>query len=91
MTVHSVRMPVGFGRGINSTGRQLSFMAQLKRCVLAVKATENCLAHAIVIAIAKAETLRSMYRTVDVIIRSVAQKLLPKTGIDLSGGGGSTN
>jgi hypothetical protein len=31
MTVHSVRMPVGFGRGIKSRGRPLPVMAHLKK------------------------------------------------------------
>jgi len=56
MTVHSVRMPVGFGKsGIKSSGRPLSVMAQMKRSVVDVKASENCLAHAIIIAIANVE------------------------------------
>ena len=54
MTVNSVRMPVRFGkRGMNSRGRPLSVMAHLKRSVEEVKAAENCLAHAIIIALAK--------------------------------------
>jgi hypothetical protein len=63
-------------------------MAQLKRSVVEVQATENCLTRAI-IAIAKAENdpeyvaYRRGYK-----IRPVVQKLLAKTGIDLSGGGG---
>ena len=90
-TVHSVRMPVGLGkREIKSMGRPLSFMAQLKTSVVEVKAEDNCLAHAIIIAIAKAENdpeyaaCRRGYK-----IRPVVQKLLAKTGIDLSGGGDS--
>ena len=31
MTVHSVKMPVGFGRGIKSRGRPLPVMAHLKK------------------------------------------------------------
>jgi len=55
MTVHSVWMPVGFGtRAIKSRTLPLSVMAQLKRSVVEVKGSENCLAHAIIIAIAKA-------------------------------------
>jgi len=67
-------------------------MVQLKRNVVEVQATENCLAHAIVIAIGKAENdseyvaYRRGYK-----IRPVVQKLLAKTGIDLSGGGGFPN
>ena len=56
MTVHSVRMPVGFGkRAIKSKGSPLSVMAHLKRSLVEVKAIENCLAHALIIAIAEAE------------------------------------
>jgi hypothetical protein len=50
--MHSVRIPVGFGR-VTTKGRQISVMAHLKRSRIEVKATENCLAHALVIAIAK--------------------------------------
>jgi hypothetical protein len=89
MTVHSVRMPVGFGRGIKSRGRPLSVMAHLKRSVVEVKASENCLAHAIILAIAKVvnDPDYKAYRQ-GRKIRPVVQKLLDKTGIDLSGGGG---
>jgi len=48
-------MPVGFGRGIKRKGRPLSVMAQTKTSVVEVKARENCLAYALIIAIAKAE------------------------------------
>jgi hypothetical protein len=43
-------MPVGFGRGTKSRGRPLSLMAHLKTSVVKVQATDNCLAHAIIIA-----------------------------------------
>ena len=52
VTVHSVTMPAGFGRGIKTKGRPLSVMAHLKRSIVEVKAEESCLAHAIIIAIA---------------------------------------
>ena len=54
-----------------------------------MKATENCLAHEIIIALAKAEKdpenlpSRRGYK-----IRPVVQNLLAKTGIELYGGGG---
>ena len=51
MTVHSVKLPVGFGRRMKSRGRPLSVMAHLKRSVEEVKASENCLSHSIIIAI----------------------------------------
>jgi hypothetical protein len=34
VTVHSVKMPVGFGGGIKTKGRQLSVMAHLKRSII---------------------------------------------------------
>ena len=55
MTVHSVKIPVGFGRRIKRRGRPLSVMSHLKTSVVEMKASENCLAHAIIIAIAKVE------------------------------------
>jgi len=54
LEVHSVKMPVGFGGdGIKSKGRPLDTLAHLKRSIVMVKAETNCLAHAIVFAIAK--------------------------------------
>jgi hypothetical protein len=48
--VHSVRMPVGFGKRAEKTkGRSPSVMAHLKRSIVEVKAKENCLAQALVI------------------------------------------
>jgi hypothetical protein len=52
VTVHSVKMPVGFG-GIKTKGRQLSVMAHLKKSIIEVKAEQNCLAYALIIAIAR--------------------------------------
>ena len=80
---------MGFGRTMKSKARPLSVMAQLKTCV-EVKGTENSLSHAIIIAIAKVQNdpkyvaNRRGYK-----ILPVVQKLLAKTGIDLSGGGDS--
>ena len=81
-----------FGRGMKSKGRPLSVMAHLKTSVVEVKAAENCLVHAIIIAIAKAEngTDYKAYRK-GRKIRPVVRKLLANTGIDLSGGGGFPN
>jgi len=56
LNVHSVRMPVGFEkRAIKSRGRPLSVMAHLKTSIVEVKAEENCLAHDLVVSIAKVE------------------------------------
>jgi len=49
VTVHSVTMPVGYGKhAIKSMGRTLSVMAHLKSSIVEVKAEENCLAHALI-------------------------------------------
>jgi len=53
LEVHSVKMPVGFGRAVKTRGRPLSVLAHLKKSIVKVKSETNCLAHAIVIAIAK--------------------------------------
>jgi hypothetical protein len=90
MTVQSVRMPVGFGkRGMNWRGRPLSVMAHLKTSVVKVQATDNCLAHSILIAIAKLESDPN-YKEYGKRrkIRPVVQKLLAETGISLTEGGG---
>ena len=68
VTVHSVRTPVGFGRGVRARGRPISVMAHLKRSIVEVKAEENCLANALIIGIArlnkdpKYESYRKGYR-----------------------------
>jgi hypothetical protein len=88
IVVHSVRMPIGFGR-VKTKDRPVDVMAHLKRSIIEVKAEENCLAHALVIAIAKAtndpnyNSYRRGYK-----IRPVVQNLLATTGIDLSRGEG---
>jgi hypothetical protein len=51
--VHSVRMPVEFGRGIKSKGNPLSVKSHLKTSIVNVKTVNYCLAHALIIAIAK--------------------------------------
>ena len=54
--VHSVRMPEGYGKpAIKSMGRPPSVMAHLKSSIVEVKVEENCLAHALIIAIARVE------------------------------------
>jgi len=54
MTVHSVKMPMDHGGGgIVAKGRQLETMVDLKRSIVEVKVEENCLAHALIISIAK--------------------------------------
>jgi len=86
MNVLSVRMPVALGRrAIKSKGRPLSVMAHLKTNVVEVKHSENCLSHAIIIAIAEVENDPNCKAYVQGRkIRPVVQELLAKTGMNLS-------
>jgi hypothetical protein len=88
--VHSLKLPAGFGsKSIKSNGRKLSVMAQLKRSIVDLKSETNCLAHALIIAIARLtndpnyKSYRRGHR-----IRLVVQCLLQTTGIDLNNGSG---
>jgi hypothetical protein len=86
--VHYLKMPVGFGR-LKSKGRPLDEVAHLKSSIVKVKAEQNCLAHALVIAIARVTNdpnYKAFYRGRKII--PVVQHLLDTTGIDLSNGGG---
>jgi len=90
MTVHSVKIPKGNGGGgIVAMGRSLETMVRLKRSIVEVKAEENCLAHALILSIAKLtndsnyESYRKGYK-----IWLAVDHLLATTGIDLSNGGG---
>jgi len=85
--VLSVKMPVGFRKTETSKGRPLSVMAELKRSIVEVKAEENCLAHALVIAVAKVTNHPNynVYRTERKILPNVLE-LLRMTGIDFRRG-----
>jgi len=90
VTVHSVTMPAGFGGdGIKRKGKQLATMAHLKRSIVEVRAEENRLAHALIIAIARLhnDPNYTSYRK-GFKIRPVVDQLLETTGIDLKSGGG---
>ena len=90
VTVHSVKMPVGFGKhAIKSRGRPLSVMAHLKHSIMEVKAQENYLARSLIIAISSVDNdpIYKAYRQ-GRKIRHVVQTLLETTGIDLSNGAG---
>jgi len=53
VVVHSVKMPAGFGRkAVKSKGRPLAVMAHMKHSIIEVKVETNCLAHALIRAIA---------------------------------------
>jgi hypothetical protein len=82
-------MPVGFGGGVKTKGRPLSGMAHLKRSIMEVKAKNNCLAHALIIAIAKV-TNNPNYKAYiqGRKIHPAVDRLLKTTGIDLKDGGG---
>ena len=81
-------MPIGHGR-IATKGRPLENMVHLKRSIVEVKAEENCLAHALIISIAKLTNV-SDYKAFRQgrNIRPVVDHLLATTGIALSNGGG---
>jgi hypothetical protein len=88
--VHSVKMPVGFGKkALKTKGRPLSVMAHLKRSIVEVRAEENCLAHALLIAIAKVtnDPNYKPYRQGWKILPAV-QLLFETTSINLDNGVG---
>jgi hypothetical protein len=82
--VHAVRMPAGFG-GIKTKGRPLGVMAHLKKSIITVKVETNCLAHALIIAVAKITKDPNYMQGRK--IRKVVDNLLATTGINLENGG----
>ena len=86
--MHWVALHVGFG-GVKTKGRHLALLAHLKTSIIEVKAEENCLAHALIIAIARLEKDPNYdsYRR-ECRILSVVNHLHQTTGIDLTNGGG---
>ena len=52
VVIHSVKMPVGFG-GVKTMGRPLSVLAHMKHSIIEVKTETNCLAHVLIIGIAR--------------------------------------
>jgi len=88
VTVHSVKTPVGYSkRTIKSMGRPLSVIAHLKKCIVDVKAEENCLALTIAIARVENDANYKAYRQGWKIL-PVVEALLQQTGIDLNRGAG---
>jgi hypothetical protein len=81
-------MPVGFDKAETSKGRSLSTMAHLKQSIVEVKARENCLAHALVIAVSRLtkdpdyQAYRKGYK-----VYPKVRELLQAAGVDLSRGG----
>jgi len=87
--VHNVKIPVGFGKGMKSKGRHLDVLAHLKKSIVKVKPERNCLAHALVIAIAKITNDPNYKSYCDGWkIGPVVQRLLETTGINVDRGGG---
>ena len=85
MTVHSVTMHAGFGGdGNKRKGRPFATMAHLKRSIIEVRAEDNCLAQALIIAIARLhnDPNYTSYRK-NFTIRPVVDQLLETTFIDL--------
>ena len=93
VTVHSVRMPVSFGKhAITNRGTPLSVVAHIKKSIVEVKVEEKCLARALVIAIGKIDKDPNYKAYIQGRkIRPVVQNLLETTGIDLSKGAGFPN
>jgi hypothetical protein len=88
VVVHSVRMPVQSG-GVRTKGRPFSVMAHLKNSIIEVKAEMNSLAHALIIAIAKASNDGYYKAYIEGRkIHSAVHNLLGTTGIDLTKGVG---
>jgi len=86
VTVHSIIMPVVFGRcAMKTRGKPLSIMAYLKRSFVEVIAEQNYLSHAFVIRISRLgnDPKYNSYRSC-CMIRPVVQHLFKTTGIDLT-------
>jgi len=83
-------MHVAFGKhAITSRGRPLSVVAHLKQSIVEVKAEENCVGHALVIAIAMVDKDPNFNAYIQASkICPVVQNLLDTTGIELSNGAG---
>jgi hypothetical protein len=81
-------MPIGNGGdGIIAKGRSLANMAHLKSSIIQVKAENNCLAHALVIAIAKLSNDANYVECRRVFkIRPIVDNVLATTGINLTNG-----
>jgi hypothetical protein len=89
-SVDSVKMPVGFGkRALKIRGRPLSVMAHLKLSIVKLVTEENCLARALLIAVARLtnDPNYTAYRKGRKILPKV-RELLEVTGVDLINGGG---
>jgi len=83
-----VRMPAGNGR-VTTKGRSLDLLSAIKKSIVTVKTTFLCLAHALIIAMAKVndDSKYDSYKHRKGLKEPV-EKLLKASGVDLSNGGG---
>jgi hypothetical protein len=85
-----VRLPVGNGNsGVKTKGRSLDVLSAIKRNIVVVKAAFLCLAHALVIAMARVNSnpTYELYRH-GKCLKTPVEELLKASGVDLSNGGG---
>ena len=83
-----VRMPAGNGRE-KTKGRSISVLSAIKKSIVTVKTAFLCLAHALIIAIAKVND-DSKFKSYSngYCLTEPVEKLLNACGVDLSNGGG---
>jgi len=83
-----VRMPAGNGRE-KTKGRSLDVMSAIKKSIVVVKAKLLCLAHALIIAMARVngDPKYALYRD-GKCLKQPVQDLLSASGVDLTNGGG---
>jgi hypothetical protein len=88
MHLEHVRMPAGNGRE-KTKGRSIDVLSAVKRSIVVVKAAILCLAHALVIAIARLnnDPKYKLYRN-GYGLTQLVQDLLKASAVDLSNGGG---
>ena len=85
-----VRMPAGNGRMAEKTkGRSLGVLSAIKKSIVVVKAEFLCLAHALVIAMARVNS-DPKYKSYKLgrCLNKPVEDLLKASGVDLSNGGG---
>jgi hypothetical protein len=87
VTVHSLKIPVGFGC-VKSNGRKLDSLAHLKKSIVRVDADTNCKAYALYSRSRNWKSIKITKRTFRVRkIRPVVQRLAETIGRDLPNGG----
>jgi hypothetical protein len=88
--VDHVRLPAGNGKKTEKTkGRSIDIMGAIKRSIVVVKAPVLCLAHALVIAMARVngDPKYGSYRR-GYLLDEPVDEILKASGVDLSNGGG---